>query len=665
MKIKSILLLIVWASVSALSSAQNALLIPDTLGGQDIQLTLQRGSTNFYPDKATQTMGANGSLLGPTLILKKGQWVDIQLKNELGEPSTIHWHGMHVSAKNDGGPHIVIMPDSTWNPSFTVLDPASTHWYHPHLHHMTNEHVQRGIAGFVIVRDEEEAALNLPRTYGVDDFPLAVQSKFFDADRQIVVESALDSVVMVNGTIRPFLEVPAQVIRLRLLNGSSERVYNFGFSNNLEFSLIGTDGGLLKAPVKLTRLQLAPGERAEILINMSEKQSQTHYLMSYGSELPNAIYGARQPGMGQGQTIPGYSSNPLNGNNFNVLELRVKGATSNAITTISASLANFTAYSAAQAQVTRTLTFTSVNMGPTAIQGPFRINNQLFDMDRIDYIIPLNNIEIWELRNQTPIAHPFHIHMVPFYILDINGVAPAAHLQGKKDVVLVPGGNGVVRFITQFKTFADDEHPYMYHCHMLTHEDDGMMGQFLVVNPCTLDFSAEPSDLAQNAGTEAVFTAKANDENAVYLWQTNLGFGFVNLSDAGQYSGTASDSLRISNIGAGNQNQQFRCIVQLGNCTDTSATVRLQVNGINALDHVPSIVQSLQVYPNPGHRNINIHYRGNSNIKAAIYSTDGKLIHEVQLSEAHNKLNLGHLAPGLYHLQSPAFSGAIRFVVLP
>lgn len=665
MKFKPALLFLVLALFSVMTLAQNALLIPDTLGGQDIQLTLQRGSTNFYPDKATQTMGANGSLLGPTLILKKGQWVDIKLKNELGEPSTIHWHGMHVSAKNDGGPHIVIMPDSTWNPAFTVLDPASTHWYHPHLHHMTNEHVQRGIAGFVIVRDEEEAALNLPRTYGVDDFPLAVQSKFFDADRQIVVESALDSVVMVNGTIRPFLEVPAQVIRLRLLNGSSERVYHFGFSNNLEFSLIGTDGGLLKAPVKLTRLQLAPGERAEILINMSEKQSQTHYLMSYGSELPNAIYGARQPGMGQGQTISGYSSNPLNGNNFNVLELRVKGATSGAITSIPASLANFTAYTAAQAQATRTLTFTSVNMGPTAIQGPFRINNQLFDMDRIDYTIPLDNIEIWELRNQTPIAHPFHIHMVPFYILDINGVAPAAHLQGRKDVVLVPGGNGVVRFITQFKTFADDEHPYMYHCHMLTHEDDGMMGQFLVVNPCTLAFSSQSSDLVQNAGTEAVFTAKANNENAVYQWQTNLGFGFVNLSDAGQYSGTASDSLRISNIGAGNHNQQFRCIVQLGNCADTTGTVRLQVNGVNALNDKPSIKSFLQVYPNPSNGRINVNYSGTEPIEASVYSSDGKLVHPFSLTESGHFSQIGPLAPGIYLIQSSSFSGALRIAVIP
>jgi bilirubin oxidase len=122
-------------------------------------------------------------------------------------------------------------------------------------------------------------------------------------------------------------------------------------------------------------------------------------------------------------------------------------------------------------------------MGPTAINGPFLINNTAFNMDVVNYSIPLNNTEIWTLQNNTPIAHPFHIHNVPFYILDINGTPPPAELSGRKDVVLVPGGQGTVRFITKFEDFANPDVPYMYHCHMLTHEDGGMMGQFIVYDP--------------------------------------------------------------------------------------------------------------------------------------------------------------------------------------
>jgi bilirubin oxidase len=402
---------------------------------------------------------------------------------------------MHVAPENDGGPHIVIPPNTTWSPSFTVLDHASTYWYHPHLHEKTNEHVQKGIAGFIIVRDSEEASLNLPRTYGVDDIPLVIQTKAFNSNNQIIIASALDTALMVNGTIRPFKTVPAQVVRLRLLNGSSERLYNLGFNGNRTFYQIGSDGGLLTQPVAMTRLRLAPGERAEILVDLSGLQGQTHFLQNFGSELPNGIYGATQPGMGMGQVIPNYSQNPLNGGNYNILQLNVGPATSNPVSTIPGQMTTHNPWAESSSQQTRTLTFEPVNMGPGAINGPFMINMMPFDMMMINYYIPFENVEIWELRNQTPIAHPFHIHDVQFYILSINGAPPPPNMQGRKDVVLVPAGMGVVRFITKFETFYNDTLPYMYHCHMLTHEDDGMMGQFIVNSP---NVNVEESVISQN-----------------------------------------------------------------------------------------------------------------------------------------------------------------------
>ncbi|MCB0761157.1 MAG: multicopper oxidase domain-containing protein [Flavobacteriales bacterium] len=463
---------------------QNVLPIPAVVEGSSITLTLDEGVTEFYPGVETNTMGANGALLGPTLILNQGDDVSIEVVNQLEDTTTIHWHGLHVAPSHDGGPHSIILPGTSWNPQFTVLDKAGTYWYHPHLHMRTAEHVTRGIAGFILVRDDEEAGLGLPLNYGVDEFPIAIQTRAFDADGQLVVETNLDTAVVVNGVVDPHIDMPAQVVRLRLLNGATQRVMELGFSDDRTFHVIGTDGGLLSAPVALDRYRLAPGQRVDVLVDLGADEGQDVQLMCYGSELPNAYYGAAQPGMGAGQTssLTGYTLNPLNGGDFNVLEIHVVAATANPITNIPESLASLTPIAESEADQTRNLTFSSAS-SMMNLNGPFLINGASFDMETINYNIPLNHTEIWSLTNQTPIAHPFHIHDVQFYILDINGATPPPALQGLNDVVLVPGMMGNVRFIAQFSDHADPNVPYMYHCHMLYHEDGGMMGQFLVTDP--------------------------------------------------------------------------------------------------------------------------------------------------------------------------------------
>ncbi len=478
-----VLALICAATLAPATHAQNRLLIPDTLSGSPQQLILREGSIQFLPGTPTRTMGANGDILGPTLILHKNAPIELRVVNQLPDTTTIHWHGLHVAPRNDGGPHTPIPPGATWTPRFTVLDHASTYWYHPHLHHRTNEHVSRGLSGFIIVRDDDESRLALPRRYGVDDFPILVQTKSFDAANQVVVHNALDTVLLVNATRDPYLEVPGQVIRLRLLNGSSERTYQFGFANNHRFHQIGSDGGLLLAPLETTRIRLSPGERAEILVDLSTFVGSDLTLQHFGGELTNGIYGAAQPGMGPGQRITGYTSNPLNGRTVPVLVLRVGSPTADAVTSVPATLVADTPPNPALAQRTRTFTFMPSVMGPTAIEGPFMINNAHFDMDVINEYVPFGTTEIWELRNETPISHPFHIHNVQFRVLDINGAPPPASHAGRKDVILVPAGMGVVRFLATFETHYDDTIPYMYHCHMLTHEDHGMMGQFIVQSP--------------------------------------------------------------------------------------------------------------------------------------------------------------------------------------
>ena len=466
--------------ISFLAKAQTTLLIPDTLSGTNFNLTLQNGTHQFFTGQNTNTMGANSNVLAPTLFLKQGDNVTINVTNQIGDTTTLHWHGLHLAPENDGSPHNLIMNNTTWSPNFKVDNLASTYWYHPHLHEKTNLHVSKGLTGFIIVRDNTESALLLPRTYGVDDFPLAIQTKDFDANYQIVSGTNSDDIVMVNATISPELEVPAQVVRLRILNGSSQRAFNLGLTNNQPFFQIATDGGLLASPVSLTRLKIAPGERAEILVNLTGLQGQSIYLKSFASEFPNGIYGATNPGMGAGMTMTGYNPNPLNGTDFNILKLNIINQNANAVTTIPSTLVSVNTIPLANANITRNLTFMPSVMGPSQLNSTFMINNTHFNMDSINYIVPLNNTEIWSLTNESAIAHPFHIHDVQFLIIDRDGIAPPANEQGWKDVVFVHGGMEVVRFITQFKDFASDTMPFMYHCHLLVHEDGGMMGQFLV-----------------------------------------------------------------------------------------------------------------------------------------------------------------------------------------
>lgn len=463
------------------ASAQTQLAIPDTLVGPNFTLNMHKDSVQFFSvGKKSQTYAFNQyKYLGPTLIFNKGSNVNITVNNQIGDTTTVHWHGLHVAAVNDGSPHTPIMPGASWNPQFTIMDHAATYWYHPHTHKKTAKQAIKGAAGLIIVRDPQEAALALPRRYGVDDYPIIVQCQQYDSTNQAMSMGMEDSTLLVNGARANYGHlvygnVPAQVVRMRILNASGERCFNFGFTGNKQFYQIASDGGLLNTPVLSTRVMLAPGERAEILINFTGMNGQTLYLMSYASEIASGVQGG--PTMPMPPGSPPMDS-PLNGVNFNILKINVSSQTVNPVLTIPVSLVTNTPYTVAQAAITRTINMTAITM--MSMDGPFYFNNQSFDMMRIDYKIPLNNIEIWQLTNSTMVAHPFHIHDVQFYVLDRDGNLPPLNERGRKDVVLI-NSNETVRFITKFEDFADSLNPYMYHCHVLMHEDDGMMGQFIV-----------------------------------------------------------------------------------------------------------------------------------------------------------------------------------------
>lgn len=476
---------------------QTQIAIPDTISGSSITLTMHSDSVQFLPGRKTKTLGFNQySYLGPTVVLRKGAAVSLMVNNQIGDTTNVHWHGLHVAAENDGGPHTMVMNGMNWNPQFIVMDKASTYWYHPHFHGKTAEQAIKGAVGFLIVRDGVEEALPIPKRYGVDDFPLMLQCAQLDSVNQFMPEGMEDSLLFVNGTktnngTNAFLNIPAQVVRLRLLNGSGERTFNMGLSGNRPFQIIASDGGFLSAPVTTTRVRISPGERYQILVDASTLQGQQIQLMSYASELPIGVQGG--PTMPMPAGSPPMDS-PLNGIDFDILQLRVVTQTANPVLSIPSALSIVNRIDEVTANTTRIIRFTADN--DSVMDGPFYFNDSLFNMERVDYRIPLNSVEIWEIRNQTMVAHPFHIHLVQFNILDRDGNLPLPYERGWKDVVMIESQE-TVRLIARYETYADSMMPYMFHCHILMHEDDGMMGQFVVMHESTTSIKHDVRNQAE------------------------------------------------------------------------------------------------------------------------------------------------------------------------
>lgn len=435
----------------------NQLPIPPVVKGERIRLTADEGETDFGQGGAAATIGINGSYLGPTLRLTRGQQVRMDVVNDLDEMTTLHWHGMHIPARMDGGPHSMIQSGDTWSPRWTVDQPAATLWYHPHPHGETAQQVYRGMAGMILIDDPQAPDAGLPDTYGVDDIPLIVQDKTFTADRQLVIDPAkgpstgfLGDTIVTNGKLGAYLPVTTQAVRLRLLNASNARFYNFGFNDDRPFDVVASDGGLLDAPVSATRVQLAPGERAEIVARF--EPGETVKLISSPPDL--------------GSTNDALFS----GGTFDILELRAAGSLTPS-PAVAGRLGDLQAPDAASAVTTRTF----------AIQGR-AINGRPMEMNRIDMAVPVDSTEIWEISNVDPQPHNFHVHDVQFRVLSMDGQPPPPELAGAKDTVYV-APRTTVRILVRFTDYTDPDWPYMFHCHLLLHEDIGVMGQFVVVEP--------------------------------------------------------------------------------------------------------------------------------------------------------------------------------------
>lgn len=454
-------------AVSSICAAQNPLAIPPALDLDTFDLVVDEHTHEFYPGLVTNTYGASAEYLGPTLILHRGDTTRIRVHNQLDQITSMHWHGMHVPGDMDGGPQRIIDPGDTWMAEYLVKNPAATYWYHPHPHQLTAEQANFGVAGLIIVRDDDEAQLPLPRTYGVDDFPVVTQDRKFEANGDFAFYPFGDS-VLVNGTPNAFLECPAQVVRLRLLNGSNARIYALGIDGQ-SMQVITNDGGLLPGPAAVDRLWLSNGERAEVLLDLTGMEGDSLLLVSHGEELPS--------------TVPGSSnlvweSSSLNGVAFPVLRIRVVAPTADAVTAIPATLLDIPMPTEAESIRTRTKTITGMGM---VGMGMFMINGLMFDMDVVNDTMQLGTVEVWNIVNNSNMAHPMHIHGVSFTVLERNGQAMPAWEQGPKDVVLVDRFE-TVKLIMRYGE-PSNGYPYMYHCHNLMHEDNMMMLQYIVLDP--------------------------------------------------------------------------------------------------------------------------------------------------------------------------------------
>ena len=471
------------ATVGATTPSGRPLLpVPPRLEGSVFDLDMAIGQREFLDGLSTPTKGYNGDYLGPTLVVRAGSEVALNVTNNIGVATTTHWHGMHVPAAMDGGPHQPIETGETWEARFPVLNRAGTYWYHPHLHssrsqggmfgpESTGYQIYEGLAGLLIVEDEISDSLALPRSYGQDDIPLILQDRrFHDDGRLLHFPDDFDAATepglrrgghfLVNGVEGAVLEVGAQVVRLRVLNASNSRVYTVGFSDDRTFYQIASDGGFLNSPVPMSRLVLATAERAELLIDLSADEGTTLTLGSFNA--------------GNGEIfLPTRLQDEWDTLDVDLLDIEVGPATADAVTSIPSTLTEV-------ARIPESEAVNAANPRPFTLGAmPFTINSVSMDMAVINERIRMGDTEIWDVINQNGLAHPFHVHGNSFQIVSRDGVPPADNELGWKDVVLIRPFE-TVRIIKRFYDYADPELPYMYHCHILEHEDVGMMGQWVV-----------------------------------------------------------------------------------------------------------------------------------------------------------------------------------------
>jgi FtsP/CotA-like multicopper oxidase with cupredoxin domain len=455
-------------------------LIDAAANGNALSLTIAAGMHAYRPGQPVKSYGYSAPVLGPVLRLARGQSTEITIENRMDRATTVHWHGLVIPAAVDGGPHNTIAPHGIWKPVLRVDQPETTAWFHPHPHGETARQVYSGLAGMLIVEDGSGVSMGLPHTYGTDDLPLILQDRWFTSSGAPVYEPGPMDImagyrgdtIIVNGTIAPVTRVPAGIVRLRLLNGANARIFDLRFADGRTFHVIASDGGYLAAPVAMRSLIMAPGERYEVLVDFSNV---AEAVLVTGPDNNFPMMGM----MGGGQRLAGGD---------NVMKFEVDASKQAAVKSMPTKLAQIPLPDRSRAVARRQFLLNDMMMGGMmggmgfgrggGGRGPtMAINGQPFNMEQIDVATKLGTVELWEIGSQM-MAHPFHVHGTQFQILSLNGQVPPLHMQGWKDTVIVAREAQILVPLTQP---ASRSHPFMFHCHILEHEDAGMMGQYVCV----------------------------------------------------------------------------------------------------------------------------------------------------------------------------------------
>lgn len=450
---------------------KNKLPLPGEISERSFDLSASQAELQLSESLNLSGFQFNGSVPGPTIRHNRGSELDIRFSNDIGQESIIHWHGLIVPPDMDGHPKDAFT-SGTYDYQFGLNQRAGTYWYHPHPHRITGEQVYRGLAGFFIIEDEQEKALNLPG--GTYEIPLVIQDRRVSETGQVIYDPSmperimtgfLGDTILVNGAPSPYHEVEPGTYRLRILNGSNARIYNIAFQNDIPFTVIGTDGGLLPEAIEASELLMAPGERADILVDFSDEANSSLQLISKSFDMPS---GGGMMGM---QNMMG-SDGPEQGAGFTLIEFKIGETSSQDPVNLPTQLTEVNFPDESSADRTR-----QIRLDMEMMSG-HTINGRQFEMERVDERVEQGSTEIWEFVNNSNVPHPMHVHAVQFKVLDRSGTRGLTPTEsGWKDTVLVMPEE-TVRVIMKFDA---QKGLYVFHCHNLEHEDNGMMANLEIV----------------------------------------------------------------------------------------------------------------------------------------------------------------------------------------
>ncbi|WP_424363552.1 multicopper oxidase family protein [Methylocystis parvus] len=485
------------------------------------QTSVWRYAGNLLKGPANTLTNLPGSYLGPLMRFAKGQKIRIRLRNDLPEQTITHWHGLHVPMEADGHPMAAIDPGETYVYEFEMRNRAGLNFYHPHTHEATATQVYHGLAGGIIVEDEEERALGLPS--GEYEIPIVLQDRSFDDNNQLAYWGGMHrdmfgfygERILVNGRPDYHLEVASRAYRLRVVNGSNARIYKLRWDDGTPLTVIGVDGGLLEKPETRPYVMLAPGERLDLWADFSGRKAGSKLVMRSG-EFEGLVPPMAQRMGGDGLIVG--DDYPL----FSVTVTREMSDSPKLPEKLS-TIRHYRMEDIANRDKPRPIALSMGHM-EVAINGR-TYHDDLLDIERA----PVDTVQLFEIFHEhgggmggmgmgrmggmgmggmgpgmmrggmmggmgggmgmmgmMNMAHPVHLHGQQFEILSrsYNGDDPDAYAtireglidSGLKDTVLVTHGE----LIRIAKPFGDFKGRFMYHCHNLEHEDMGMMREFSV-----------------------------------------------------------------------------------------------------------------------------------------------------------------------------------------